>query len=100
MWFSAVANDFKLQGMYSPVAVPRTRDDPLFIFTSSLLHADILSTLLEMRDSMKIKRASRADEEEEEEEEDPEGGKGPAVAATAADSSALALVSIEPFDAG
>lgn len=45
-----------------------------------------------MRDNMKSKRASRAEGDEEEEEEEEEG-KGPAIATTAADSSALAMVS-------
>lgn len=46
----------------------------------------------EMRDNMKSKRANRAEGDEEEEEEEEEG-KGPAIATTAADSSALAMVS-------
>lgn len=42
---------------------------------------------------MKRERASRPEGEEEEEEEETEG-KGPAIATTAADSSALAMVSL------
>lgn len=45
-----------------------------------------------MRDSMKSKRANRAEGDDEEEEEEEEEGKEPAVATTAADSSALAMV--------
>lgn len=46
----------------------------------------------EMRDSMKSKRANRAEGDGLEEEEEQEEGKEPAVATTAADSSALAMV--------
>ncbi|CAM9186514.1 unnamed protein product [Pylaiella littoralis] len=50
-----------------------------------------LEKLEEMRDSMKSKRANRAEGDGEEEEEEQEEGKEPAVATTAADSSALAM---------
>lgn len=52
-----------------------------------------------MRDSMKSKRANRAEGDEEEEEEEDEG-KGPAAATTAADSSALAMVRIAALFSG
>lgn len=93
---------FKLQGGSAfpcPVQPLKSACCKVVAFLISPLQSNLICLKnSEMRDSMKSKRANRAEGDEEEEEE--EGGKGAAVATTAADSSALAMVRIGAFLSG